>query len=319
MLLEVVSNGSALLPVVAGLAVGIALVVLFSSIFSSSYSIVNDQNIKIRFHSMPGAFEVGSSVQPMIKISGVVTGCASPPYAEIRDTATNQEVWNSGFTLVLCDPDAGTRSVNIDWNIGVSYIENGNYHKHSNAMRAEKVGKYELTVQYAGVKETRTFEVLPGHVAIAYPNPQVTMKAYWVKEDGSTVEMVAGDNEMAHVKRGQDAVFDIEFVSYDNRTIDHWVQVYNADDPGSDFLLYARVNTHHDSRRLPEGMSYTLDDEIVSAKPMTTTTTRLVIHTTSDLPPGIYNIGVAGSVKVSTGNELESSSASHIYLPIEIV
>ncbi|HEX7032704.1 MAG TPA: hypothetical protein VF172_06875 [Nitrososphaera sp.] len=315
------SDGPILLPVVAGLLVGIALIGIFSSIFNSSQSIaVSEQNIKIRFLSMPSAFAIGSSVQPMIRISGVVTGCVTPPYAEIRDTANNQVVWDSGFALVLCDPDAGIRSVDIDWHIGASYIENGNYHENPNAMVAEKAGIYELTVQYAGVREFRTFEVLPPHLAFAYPDPMVTMKVYWIREGGNSIEMTAGDNQIVEVRRGQDAVFDIELVSFEmNRTGDFVLKVFNADDPSAEHLLFARITPPPDmSVRLPDGISYTLDEDVVSAKPMVTTkAARLVIHTAPELAPAVYNIGVAKVTHVSVG-ELESNSASVVNLPIKV-
>jgi hypothetical protein len=162
------------IPVIVGIAVGIIVVVLFSIIFSStgaatgSYRSVFDfqnaqsENLKMDIHGMPKDLQIGAALQPIIKIKGTVTGCAPPPYAEVRDMKSNEAVWNSGLTTVFCYPGAGPRSVTIDWVLGNGYVENGVYHPqpNKNAMVAERTGRYELTIEYAALKESKTFDVI---------------------------------------------------------------------------------------------------------------------------------------------------------------
>jgi hypothetical protein len=166
-------SSTTIIPVISGLAVGVALVVIFSFVFSStgnaagSKSVFDFQktrsvNLGMDIRGMPNTVEIGAVLQPAVKIAGTVTGCAPPPYAEVRDIVSNEIVWNSGRTIVFCDPDAGHRSVDIDWTLGSGYVENGVYHPQPNksAMVAEKTGRYELTIEYAGLKESRTFDVI---------------------------------------------------------------------------------------------------------------------------------------------------------------
>ncbi len=164
------------IPVIAGLAIGVALVILFTFVFNgsgdgnntsgASRSIFNFQRAEyetllIDIQDMPNVIEIGTAVQPIIRIAGTVTGCAPPPHAEIRDIASNETVWDSGLTMVLCDPDARPRPVNIAWVFGGEYVENGVSHPRSTrAMFAEKTGTYELTIEYAGLKESKMFDVV---------------------------------------------------------------------------------------------------------------------------------------------------------------
>lgn len=254
-------------------------------------------------------------VRPIILIDGTVEGCVAPPHAQIRDSATGEIVWDSGISLVLCDPDLGRRTVDIRWEMGFSYMENGVRYDNTNAMKAERDGTYELKVEYSSAKETRTFEVMPPHVAMQYPGPHLIPRAEWIRQDGSVVDVIPGSGNAARVRAGQDAVFDITLESISSRGADFWIQVFDADDPSSDFLRHARV--YPSILSLPEGMSYTLKDDIIAVKPMTNATARLVIHTTEDMSPAIYNIGVQFSTQLSAG-ELESRDSGVFMLPIEV-
>lgn len=165
-------KSSTTITVIAGLIVGIALVVIFGFVFSdtgkatyrkSVFDFQKGQSVNLRMDipDMPNVVEIGTAVQPIIRIAGTVTGCAPPPHAEIRDIASSKTVWDSGLTTVFCDPDARPGWVNIAWVLGKAYVENGVSHPRStSAMIAEKTGTYELTVEYAGLKERKMFDVV---------------------------------------------------------------------------------------------------------------------------------------------------------------
>lgn len=302
----------------AGLVAGIVLIVILSTSFMPDIKIDDQerqQDVRIRFLSMPGAFATGTAVHPVILIDGTIDGCVAPPHAQILDSATGEVVWDSGISLVLCDPDAGRRTIDIRWEIGFSYMENGERYDNSHAMKADRDGAYELTVMYAGAKEHRTFEVMPAHVALGYPGPQLHPRTEWITQAGSVVDMIQGSGNAAHINAGQDAIFDITLESVSHRGADYWIQVFDADDPALDFLKHARV--YPSILSLPDGLSYTLADDIIAVKPMSSATTRLVIHTAQDLPPDTYNIAVQFSTQLSSG-ELESSSSGTFLLPIVV-
>lgn len=170
-------SSSTTIPVIAGLAIGVALIVLFSFVFNGSgdgsntfggsrsvfnFQRAESETLLIVIHDMPTSLEIGAKLQPIIKITGTAAGCRLPPHAEVRDLASNEMVWSSGLTTVFCDPDAGLRSVNIDWTLGRGYVESGVYHllSNNNAMVAQNIGRYELTIEYAGLKESRVFDVI---------------------------------------------------------------------------------------------------------------------------------------------------------------
>src|SRR5437867_516483 len=184
---------SLILTVLAALAIGAGFIVLFAFIFDNGSGNhfpqkQESQNVRIEFLMMPKAVEEGAPADFVVRITGTIwSSCVVPPQASIKDLSNNETVWESGTIVVLCvsDPNPTLRQVNIDWYAGRYYVEDGRYQNYSSPMMvADKVGNYQLTVNYAGVNASKTFDIVEHRQQLAEGLPR-----YILSEGNKTFEI----------------------------------------------------------------------------------------------------------------------------------
>lgn len=154
-------------PVIVGLVVGIAFITTSVLVFGSGilFSQGQSDSITIGIDGVSGKqYHVGDELDISVRIQGVTFDCAAPS-AAIVNTDTSQTIWDSGISLVLCDPDrdAEGHTVDIVWQLGRSYTENGVNHTSQSTTRIvpAEAGEYALVVSFSGHESTFPFTVYP--------------------------------------------------------------------------------------------------------------------------------------------------------------
>lgn len=156
----------AAVPVVAGLAAGIALVVLFGLFFSSTLALPAEKS-RVSIEVPPDP-RVGQALDINVRTSYRTFSCAYPHVA-ILNANTSEVVWDSGTTLMVCDPGMARegRQANTSWALGGRYVDSENQDLGTSPVVIKEAGPYTISAEFDGLKTTRTIEVLPQVVDVA--------------------------------------------------------------------------------------------------------------------------------------------------------
>lgn len=120
-------------PVIAGLAVGIAFVALFASFFSSA-EIVTGQHIDVSIEGLKTEYAIGEQITYTVKANGYGVLSDAYPYAKIINTDTN-DMTNEmlyDFVVMWDEPNDAPRTIDAEWPVAERYndiilYESGNY------------------------------------------------------------------------------------------------------------------------------------------------------------------------------------------------
>ncbi len=130
-------------PVIAGLAVGIAVVVLFALLFGGANSIAQRKfPIDISIDGLNDRYSVAESIDFTIRATGYGIMCGYPN-VKIIDLDRGGEIILSlpeGVILVLCDPDANNNSDDRTWTLA----ELG----ATSPVTINKVGHYKIIADF---------------------------------------------------------------------------------------------------------------------------------------------------------------------------
>lgn len=212
-------NSDSVAPFVAGLAIGIAFVALFGLILSPSFPIQKAAAVDLSIVSQE-RYVVGDELNMMVRVRGSAGSCAYP-HATITNANTGETVWDSGTTLIICDPDQTRSPVNIDWELGKSFRQNGNLRIDSNPVVIKQAGTYIISAQFDSYETSRSIEVVPKFVTITIPKDSSIAEAgitfqpqqmrvilgynntvVWVNED-NVASLLSADNPEAYPSFGE--------------------------------------------------------------------------------------------------------------------
>lgn len=158
-------------PLIFVLVVGVASVIAFGLLLGGGVLVSQGQSdtITIGVDGIDGKqYRVGDELDAVVMMQGTTFDCAAPR-AAIINTDTPQTVWDSGFSLIVCDPgwQKDGRPVDIVWHLGKSYTENGII-SHTAQDSTEEIvlteaGEHALVVSFAGQEATVPFTVYMKH------------------------------------------------------------------------------------------------------------------------------------------------------------
>lgn len=160
-------SSNSTVPVVAGLVVGIAFVVMFAFLFSNTKVIFPEKPsypANVVVEGLTKQYHVGEELDIMISAQGVVHKC-SYPRAIITNTDTSEVLWDSGIQIILCvvDPENVRHPVEIEWILGDTYMENGRTSLLNlvDGIVPMKAGNYSLVFTYDEIESTTEFTIYP--------------------------------------------------------------------------------------------------------------------------------------------------------------
>jgi hypothetical protein len=95
------------IPIIAGLASGIALVALFDLLVTPSGTNVfvpeDRYGFQVSVYGVKNTYEAGEKIDFVMRIKGFGDTCASPNFA-IRNVDTLEVIWYSKSVISVCDP-----------------------------------------------------------------------------------------------------------------------------------------------------------------------------------------------------------------------
>lgn len=223
--------GGTTVPVTAGLAAGIALVVLFGLVFSPSLSARKTGITEISVEAPPKP-RVGQALDITVRVTGTTLSCVYP-HVSVTNANTSEVIWDSGNTIRLCDPDPEQRSrpVDINWALGGRSVDNENQGIGQGPVIVREAGLYKISAEFGTLKTSRTIEVFPQVVDVVIPkgsSAQSLGKTYEPK----TVRVFLGMNNT------------VRWTNEDKAP--HGIAADNGDDPG----FYAATNSKDGPRLL---------------------------------------------------------------------
>jgi hypothetical protein len=134
------------IPVVAGLAVGIAFVVLFASFFDSAAPIVQRKfHAELSIEGLKDRYSVGERIDFTVRAAGYGTICGYPDLKVIDWDRNGKTILapERGITLLICDLDAA----NFDrtWKLSELGV--------ANPITIDEVGRYSIVISFGTVGE----------------------------------------------------------------------------------------------------------------------------------------------------------------------
>ena len=192
------SNGTSI-PVIAGLAVGIALVLTFAFIFNSTG---NTQQIlgqrrhgymNISIQGLKTVYHVGENITFTEQITGYDSDCNGYPDINIEAIDHSHTIFTTydrNMGIGCGDPDG-----NMPHMINLEYQSEKFF---SSPIVADKAGKYILTATYAHVKVEKEFTVVNATVSniatVIIPEGAVMYSSQHNNFEPETIKVVIGQN-----------------------------------------------------------------------------------------------------------------------------
>lgn len=139
------------LPTIAGLVIGIAFVVLFASIFTSSQLSQSDRLTDLSIEGLKDSYSIGEEIDFAIRATGYGIICGYPDF-KIIDLDRNEDIvfsLDERVILVVCDPDA------INFNKTWILLELG----VTNPITIDRVGHYKIAISFGNVVAEKYFIV----------------------------------------------------------------------------------------------------------------------------------------------------------------
>lgn len=159
-------------PVISGLAVGVAFIILLSFSFNTVDSeLMKGRHLDVSVEGLKDRYAIGDTIDFVVKARGVDILCGYPS-AKIVDADTGKERYLINlFSIILCDP--GVRNVNEVWTLE----EMG----AANPITMDKIGNYKIFVHYDGRIIEKEFDVISANSGNSVSSEQVP--------DGQVIEV----------------------------------------------------------------------------------------------------------------------------------
>ncbi|MGI0018984.1 MAG: hypothetical protein ACREAY_00780 [Nitrososphaera sp.] len=147
-------------PVIAGLAVGIAFVVLFASFFNSATPIVQREfHADLSIEGLKDRYSVGEKIDFAIRATGYGAICGYPDF-KVIDLGRNEEIIftpKRGITLHLCDLDP--HNFDRTWKLSELGV--------ASPITIDKVGRYKIVVHFGTAGEDEGYFIVDDTVGRA--------------------------------------------------------------------------------------------------------------------------------------------------------